>query len=110
MLNAAKYSAVETTRDGRRLEIRALTPRDQAGLSTAVDRSSAQSLYTLLSGAKRSFSDREVDFFLNVNFANHVALVAVVEESGHAAIVAGGRYIAQKTGTAEIAFLMVHEY
>ena len=110
MLEAAKYSAVETTRDGRRLEIRALTPRDQAGLSTAVDRSSAQSLYTRFFGAKRSFSDREVDFFLNVDFANHVALVAVVEESGHAAIVAGGRYIVQKPGTAEIAFLVIDDY
>ncbi|MGA8931200.1 MAG: hypothetical protein WB537_15815, partial [Pseudolabrys sp.] len=84
MLEAAKYSAVETTRDGRRLEVRALTPGDQAGLSTAVDRSSAQSLYTRFFGAKRSFSDREVDFFMNVDFANHVALVAVVEEGGHA--------------------------
>jgi GNAT superfamily N-acetyltransferase len=110
MLNAATYSAVETTRDGRRLEIRALTPRDQAGLTTAVDRSSAQSLYTRFFGAKRSFSDREVDFFLNVDFANHVALVAVVEESGHAAIVAGGRYIVQKPGTAEIAFLVIDDY
>ncbi|MGB7781765.1 MAG: GNAT family N-acetyltransferase, partial [Pseudolabrys sp.] len=105
MLEAAKYSAVETTRDGRRLEVRALTPGDQAGLSTAVDRSSAQSLYTRFFGAKRSFSDREVDFFLNVDFVNHVALVAVVEESGHAAIAAGGRYILQEPGTAEIAFL-----
>jgi GNAT superfamily N-acetyltransferase len=110
MLEAAKYSAVETTRDGRRLEIRALTPRDQAGLSTAVDRSSAQSLYTRFFGAKRSFSDREVDFFLNVDFANHVALVAVVEESGHAAIVAGGRYIVQQSGAAEIAFVVIDDY
>src|SRR6476661_1055122 len=110
MLEAAKYTAVETTRDGRRLEIRALAPRDQAGLSAAVDRSSAQSLYTRFFGAKRSFSDREVDFFLNVDFANHVALVAVVEESGRAAIVAGGRYIVQRPGAAEIAFVVIDDY
>lgn len=41
---------------------------------------------------------------------NHVALVAVVEESGHAAIAAGGRYIVQEPGTAEIAFLVIDDY
>ena len=32
-------------------------------------------------------------YFLNVDFINHVALVAVVKEEDHASIVAGGRYI-----------------
>src|SRR5262249_62351362 len=100
MLEAARYSAIETTRDGRRLEIRALKPQDQTDLRAAVDRTSAQSLYRRFFGAKRSFSDKEVAFFVNVDFAKHVALVAVVEERGHAAIVAGGRYILPGPGHA----------
>ena len=110
MLKVATYSAAEPTRDGRRLEIRALRPQDKADLSAAVDRASAQSLYRRFFGAKRGFSDQEVAFFLNVDFANHVALVAVVEERGHDAIVAGGRYIVQQPGTAEIAFIVIDDY
>jgi len=110
MLEAAGYSAVEATRDGRRLEIRALKPQDQEGLTAAVDRSSPQSLYRRFFGAKRSFSDKEVNFFMNVDFVNHVALVAVVEERGHATIVAGGRYIVERPGTAEIAFAVIDDY
>src|SRR5262249_33920264 len=110
MLEAHKYSATETKRDGRRLESRALRPQDQTDLRAAVDRTSAQSLYRRFFGAKRSFSDKEVAFFVNVDFAKHVALVAVVEERGHAAIVAGGRYIVEQPGTAEIAFVVVYDY
>jgi GNAT superfamily N-acetyltransferase len=110
MLEAARYSAIEATRDGRQLKIRALRPQDQTDLRAAVDRASAQSLYRRFFGAKRSFSDKEVAFFVNVDFAKHVALVAVVEERGRAAIVAGGRYIVQQPGTAEIAFVVIDDY
>ena len=64
------------------MEIRALRPEDQVDLLAAVDRTSAQSLYRRFFGAKRDFSEKEVDFFLNIDFTNHVALVAVVEEEG----------------------------
>jgi GNAT superfamily N-acetyltransferase len=110
MLEAHKYSVAETTRDGRRLEIRALRPQDQTDLRAAVDRTSAKSLYRRFFGAKRSFSDKEVAFFVNVDFAKHVALVAVVEEGDRAAIVAGGRYIVQHPGSAEIAFVVIDDY
>ena len=60
MLEAAKYSAVETTRDGRRLEVRALTPGDQAGRKyrPSIVPVREQSLYRRFFGAKRSFSDK----------------------------------------------------
>jgi GNAT superfamily N-acetyltransferase len=110
MVEAAKYSAIETLRDGRTVEIRALRPDDQAGLLAAIDRSSAQSLYRRFFGAKRYFSEKEREFFLNIDFSSHVALVAVVDEAGHAVIVAGGRYVVERPGAAEIAFAVIDEY
>ena len=80
MSDAATYSARETLRDGRRLEIRALKPDDRADLEAAVGRVSDQSLYRRFFEIKRHFSEQEIAFFLNVDFVNHVALVAVVEE------------------------------
>jgi hypothetical protein len=82
MLEAAKYSAFEALRDGRWVEIRALRPGDRAELIAAVGRSSGQSLYRRFFAVRRSFTESEIDYFLNVDFVNHVALVAIVDEHG----------------------------
>jgi GNAT superfamily N-acetyltransferase len=106
----AKYSEIETLRDGRRVEIRALTPDDEAGLVAAVARTSAESLRRRFFVPKRIFTDRETAFFLKVDFVNHVSLVAVVEEGGRPMIAGGGRYIVVRPGEAEIAFAVVDRY
>jgi GNAT superfamily N-acetyltransferase len=110
MVDAARYSAVETLRDGRRVEIRALRPQDRDGLLAAVGRASAQSLYRRFFAVRRSFSDKEIDYFSNVDFVDHVALVAVAEEDGRPAIVAGARYVVSQPGEAEVAFAVVDAY
>ncbi|WP_455274192.1 N-acetyltransferase family protein [Rhizobium herbae] len=104
MKEAAKYSAIEVLRDGRRVEIRALRPEDRSGLEEAVGRSSAESLRRRFFAAKRSFTEQEIAFFVDVDFVNHVALVAVTEGSGRPVIVGGGRYILLEPGQAEVAF------
>ena len=49
-------------------------------------------------------------FFLNIDFENHVALVAETDEDGLAVIIGGGRYIVVRPGQAEIAFVVVDAY
>ena len=66
-------------RDGRRVEIRALRPADRDDLIAAVGRTSDQSLYRRFFGARRGFREQEIAFFVNVDFVDHVALVAVAE-------------------------------
>jgi RimJ/RimL family protein N-acetyltransferase len=110
MLEAANYSAFETLRDGRRVEIRALRPDDRADLIAAVGRSSAQSLYRRFFAVKRDFAEPEIEFFLNIDFVDHVALVAVVDEHGPPAIAGGARYIIVQPGKAEVAFTVVDQY
>jgi hypothetical protein len=75
MLEAAKYSAVELQGNGRRIEVRALRPDDQAELIAAIDRTSAQSLYRRFFATKHDFSKNDIAFFVNVDFTNHVALI-----------------------------------
>ena len=48
----------------------------------AIDRTSAQSLFRRFFGARREFSEKEIHFFLDVNFVDHVAIVAEIDESG----------------------------
>ena len=110
MLEPANYSAFETLRDGRRVEIRALRPDDRADLIAAVDRSSGQSLYHRFFAIKRSFTESKIDYFLNVDFVNHVALVAIVDVVGQAVIAGGARYVVVQPGKAEIAFTVVDQY
>ena len=45
MIDPANYSATETLRDGRSVEIRALRSQDREGMHAAIARSSSGSLY-----------------------------------------------------------------
>jgi len=110
MLNPAEYSAIEPLPDGRRVEIRALRPDDRSAFLAAVDRAGAGSLYRRFFSAKRDFTPQDVAYFLEIDFVSHVALVAVVEETGREAIVGAGRYIVTQANRAEMAFVVIDEY
>jgi acetate kinase len=99
-----QYSATETLRDGRRIEIRALKPTDRDEIENTVSRMSDESLYRRFFSPRRRFSEQEAAYFLNVDFVNHVALVAILKEDGHRSIVGGARYVVTEPGTAEVAF------
>lgn len=110
MSQAANYSAIEVMRDGRSVELRALRPDDQDQLLAAIHRTSPQSLFRRFFAAKRGFTEQEIAFFLNIDFVNHVALVAVVNEGSQPAIVGGGRYVVLQAETAEVAFAIIDQY
>jgi RimJ/RimL family protein N-acetyltransferase len=107
MSEAIDYSARELLSDGSQIEIRALRREDEADMLAAVGKTSAQSLQRRFFVMKRHFSDRERAFFLDVDFKNHVAIVAVAEEAGRKVIVGGGRYIVFEPGRAEMAFVVI---
>jgi GNAT superfamily N-acetyltransferase len=110
MTQAAAYSVAETLRDGRAITIRALKPEDRSAMLSAVGRVSAQSLYRRFFGPKRQFTEKETDFFINVDFVQHVALVAVIDEGGTETIIGAGRYIVAEPGKAEVAFAIIDQY
>jgi len=104
------YSARERLRDGRPIQIRALRPDDEAEMLAAVDRTNTESLRRRFFVTKRGFSEREKAFFMHLDFVNHVALVAEIDEGGKPAIIGGGRYIVVKPGEAEVAFVVIDAY
>ena len=110
MQKAADYSVMEHLRDGRTIEIRALRPDDREDMLAAIGRTSPQSLRRRFFAPKRGFSETELAFFMNIDFDNHVALVAQIDENGQSSIVGGGRYIVVQPGQAEIAFVVVDAY
>jgi GNAT superfamily N-acetyltransferase len=110
MLDAARYTASETLRDGRCIDIRALRPNDRADMLAAAARLSAQSSYRRFHGAKRFFSESEKTFYIDVDFVKHVALVAVLHNAAPADIVGGARYVVVQPGVAEVAFAVIDEF
>jgi len=103
-MNPATYVATERLRNGASLQIRALQPGDRDEMLAAVGRFSKETLYRRFFAPKRSFSEREIEFFLNVDFDRHVALAAVLAEGGRQVIAGGARYIVTQPGRAEVAF------
>jgi RimJ/RimL family protein N-acetyltransferase len=103
-MRPSRYSQFETLRDGSRLEIRAQRPDDRAAMLEAFGRMSEQSRYTRFFAPKPGLSEKEIAHFMNVDFVNHVALVALAEDAGRRRIVGAGRYIVSQPGTAELAF------
>ena len=103
-MEASQYSATETLRDGRRIEIRALKPADESALRETARRMSEETIYRRFFYPKKSLTEQERDFYLNVDFVDHVALVAVLREDGREIIAGAGRYIGCAPGQAEVAF------
>src|SRR5262249_52898463 len=62
-------------------------------------------------GAKHHFTEQEISYFVNVDFVDHVALVALANEDGRSVVIGGGRYIVlPRTTRAELAFAVVDQY
>ena len=107
MSNAATYAAQERLRDGRLVNILALRPEDEPDMLAALAQASVQSLQRRFFVMKRHFSDKERAFFMDVDFENHVALIARVEETGQNILIGGCRYIVSEPDRAEMAFMVV---
>jgi RimJ/RimL family protein N-acetyltransferase len=110
MMDLASYSATETLRDGRTVEIRAQRSEDREGMHAAIARFSSGALYRRFFGVRRQFSEKETDYFLDIDFVNHVALVVVANDGGEPTIVGGWRYVVVQPGQAEVAFAIVDAY
>jgi GNAT superfamily N-acetyltransferase len=110
LTDLTEFSTFQTLGDGRRVEIRALQARDREGLHEAIGRVSATTLYRRFFNARREFSDNEQSSYVDVDFVNRVALVAVTEEGGGRHIVGEARYVVVKPGQAEVAFAIIDAY
>jgi RimJ/RimL family protein N-acetyltransferase len=110
MSEVTDYSVTERLRDGRDVEIRALRRDDKDDMLAAVSRTGMESMQRRFFAVKRGFSEKEIAFFMNIDFTSHVALAALTEEDGRKVIIGGGRYIVVGPGQAEIAFVVIDAY
>jgi GNAT superfamily N-acetyltransferase len=115
MMDAAKYEAVETLKNGTAVKIRSIRPDDKKRLSQAFRNLESESVYKRFFAPKKNLSDEELKNATEVDFENEVALVVTVgggetEET----IIAGGRYVALDAPgagrRAEVAFMVEEDY
>lgn len=110
MLDARTYKVQEVLGNGLRLQIRALRHEDRDALVAAAESASEQLIHRRFFGPRRHFSEQEISYFVDVDFVNHVALVAVADENGQSQIAGGGRYVVVQPGEAEVAFTVIDRY
>lgn len=109
----AHFQQEETLRDGRKVVLRAIRADDKEGLQEGLSRMSEKSRYTRFFGPKLKISDEELRRFTELDYENHVGLVAEVIEDGEPHIVAGARYIVIEQSpriVAEVAFGVADDF
>ena len=112
--DARHYAVEEILRDGGSIHIRAIRPDDRQRLADHFQRLSPTSIYFRFFGAKRRLTDDELTRFTEVDFEQHVGLVATLREAGEERIIGVGRYIVRDPASAcdraEVAFAVLDDH
>lgn len=109
--DAAAYSTVEILRDGGSIHIRAVRPDDRDRLLTHFKGLSEQSIYHRFFGIKRALNDEELRRFTDLDFVNHVGLVATLGSGDDERFIGVARYVRSvDNARAEVAFAVIDEH
>ena len=103
----ASYWVNATLRDGTPVHIRAIRADDHDEEAAFVQRMSPESRYFRFFEVKRDLTEAEIEYFTEIDFVNHVALVVTRAQPSAPAFVGIGRYIIGRDSppdSAEIAF------
>jgi acetyl coenzyme A synthetase (ADP forming)-like protein len=107
----AQYSAEEILRDGGSVYVRAIRPDDRDRLLRHFKELSEDSRYHRFFGVKRSLSEAELNRFTQLDFVNHVGLVATLRQGGEERFIGVGRYVrATSPARAEVSFAVIDEH
>ena len=107
----AYYSAEEILRDGGSIHVRAIRPDDRERLLRHFKELSEDSRYHRFFGVKRSLSEAELTRFTQLDFIDHVGLVATLSHGGEERFIGVARYVRSTAPTrAEVAFAVADEH
>ncbi len=104
-IEARNYSERDRLLDGRPVLVRAIRPEDKPKLRVGFHRLSPQSVYYRFFQAKKELSESELRYLTEIDFGQHVALLAILDDHGAELGIGVGRYIVEPgTRSAEVAF------
>jgi GNAT superfamily N-acetyltransferase len=108
--NPAVYCVQETLRDGGAILIRAIRPDDKDLLREHGRGLSTESVYHRFMAYKRDLCDRDLQRFTELEFNQHVGMVAIISEDGLEHIIGVGRYVRTSNGRAEVALSVIDRH
>jgi acetate---CoA ligase (ADP-forming) len=107
----AHYSAEELLRDGGSIHVRSIRPDDRERLLRHFKELSEDSRYHRFFGVKRSLGEAELTRLTQLDFVNHVGLVATLRHEGEERFIGDARYVrGADPARAEVAFAVVDEH
>jgi acyl-CoA hydrolase/GNAT superfamily N-acetyltransferase len=106
-LNRRSFEKRFTSKNGKAIHIRPVLPTDEDLMRDLFYACSEETLYHRFFRKMHAMPHRELKKFVNIDFVNTMALVAVVQEDEHEMIAAVGRYSVNKSSNAaEVAFIV----
>ncbi|MBV8359061.1 MAG: GNAT family N-acetyltransferase, partial [Deltaproteobacteria bacterium] len=107
----AQYSAEEILRDGGSIYVRAIRADDRERLLRHFKELSEDSRYHRFFGIKRSLSEADLTRLTQLDFVNHVGLVATLWHEGEERFIGDARYVrGSDPARAEVAVAVVDEH
>jgi GNAT superfamily N-acetyltransferase len=106
----ASYRVDETLLDSIPILIRAIRPDDKDRLREHGRGLSRESVYHRFMAYRRDLSEDDLRRFTELDFDNHVGIMAILNEDGRERAIGVGRYIRTTNGRAEVAFSVVDQY
>ena len=101
MPEPSQYPQTATLRDGTRALIRAIRPDDKQRLQDGFHRLTGTSVYFRFHGSKRELSEQELEYFTELDFVHHIALVVTIPDGTGERLIGVGRYIERSDSAAE---------
>lgn len=108
--DAATYWVQDALRDGSAILIRTIKPDDKDRLREHARGLSTESVYHRFMGYKRALTDDDLRRFTELDFAQHVGLVAILSEDGSEHIIGVGRCIRTSNERAEVALSVIDKH
>lgn len=113
-MDPKSYSAEAGLRDGGTVRIRAIRPGDKQALRWGFARLSKEAVYHRFFQTKGGLTEQELRYLTELDFHNHVALVAEVEVEGVDRVIGVGRFVrgtaADMRDRAEVAFTVADQF
>ncbi len=114
MIDAKNYTALETLKNGLQVTIRAIKPEDRDNFLAAFNELDERSIYLRFFTDNKSFSEKEINEAVDVDFVKIVALVTCINDHDEQKIIGGGRFFvygdANPPEKAEVAFMVSNDY
>ncbi|MFC1853519.1 GNAT family N-acetyltransferase, partial [candidate division CSSED10-310 bacterium] len=113
-MDPRKYAVMTYLQDGSMVHIRAIRATDKLQLREGFHKLSLNTIYFRFHQAKQDLSARELTYFTEIDFINHVALVVTITVAETEIILAVGRYIVTASNSecksAEVALIVSDDH